>query len=149
MPLHCTTADQMISRLLSVNVLLWKFNYQQKKTSRKIFRTFPEKKEIFWKLLSHHFALVCFVVVVMCCCYCRSWVMFHWRCWRWCWYGRSCCYTWTTVTLMTTVNHASDLASPAVLSAERTPRWCQYVGTGVWPWLAGRSRQPVCGSSTK
>jgi len=33
-----------------------------------------------------------------------------------------------------------------VLSAERIPRWRQYVGTGVRHWLVGHSRQPVSGS---
>jgi len=36
-----------------------------------------------------------------------------------------------------------------VLSAERTPRWRQYVGTGVRLWLGGRSRQPVSGSDIR
>ena len=89
------------------------------------------------------------ILLQFCCCcdvmfYCRR-VTFQWRCWRQCWYGRSWCCTRGTLKLMTTDLHASSLASPGLLSAERTPRWRQYVGTGARLWEAGHSHKPGCG----
>jgi len=68
--------------------------------------------------------------------WCRSWVMFHWKCWRQCWCRRSWCCM-------------SSLESPGALNAERISRWHQYVGTGVWHWLVGSSHQPGSGSDTR
>ena len=95
-------------------------------------------------ILWYYFSLFCCDVMF----YCRSWVMFQSRCWRQCWCGRSWYCMSVTWKVMTTGVHTS-LASPAVLRAERIPRWHQYVGTGVRPWLVGRSHQPGSGSNTR
>ena len=80
-----------------------------------------------------------------CVVFCVSWVICHWSCWRQCWWGRSWCCIWVTLSLMTTAVDTS-LASPGVLNGERLLCWPRSARRGVTLWLVGQSRQLLSGS---
>jgi len=77
--------------------------------------------------------------------HCRLWLISRWRCWRRCWWGRSCCFIQVTMAVMTIVFHTSP-ASPWAPSDGHSlccPQ-CAWVGGGHS--VAGRSHRLVTGS---
>jgi len=72
--------------------------------------------------------------------FCRSWPLSQWRCWRWCWCGRTSCCIQVTLRLMMTAVHAW-LASRGVLSVEHFLCCRQCASTGIALYLAGLIHQ--------
>ena len=76
-----------------------------------------------------------------CCdCYCRRWMICHWRWWRLCWWERSWCY----VRFAYVFDGCSP--NPGSVSVMLLLYWPPCVGSGARLWLAGQSHPLLNGS---
>jgi len=88
-------------------------------------------------------------VIVKWCCYCRrQWVICQWRCWRQCWWGRTCCCIRLTMRMMMTTAVHADLAGPVFLSVELSLCWPRFAHSGDIHWWDGQTHRRLTGSDT-